>query len=57
MHSSCVSVTFSTVLMLAACSGGGSRTSQDASPARDGTADYPANNAVMRVDWFRYWKE
>jgi beta-glucanase (GH16 family) len=22
-----------------------------------GTADYPANNAVMRLDWFRYWKE
>jgi beta-glucanase (GH16 family) len=22
-----------------------------------GTADYPANDAVMRVDWFRYWKE
>jgi beta-glucanase (GH16 family) len=22
-----------------------------------GTADYPASDAVMRVDWFRYWKE
>jgi len=22
-----------------------------------GTADYPANDAVMRLDWFRYWKE
>ena len=22
-----------------------------------GIADYPANDAVMRVDWFRYWKE
>ncbi len=22
-----------------------------------GTADYPANDATMRVDWFRYWKE
>jgi beta-glucanase (GH16 family) len=22
-----------------------------------GTADYPANDAIMRVDWFRYWKE
>jgi len=20
-----------------------------------GSADYPANDAVMRVDWFRYW--
>ena len=22
-----------------------------------GTADYPASDAVMRIDWFRYWKE
>ena len=22
-----------------------------------GTADYPANDAIMRVDWFRYWKD
>jgi hypothetical protein len=22
-----------------------------------GAADYPAADAVMRVDWFRYWKE
>jgi beta-glucanase (GH16 family) len=22
-----------------------------------GVADYPASDAVMRVDWFRYWKE
>jgi len=22
-----------------------------------GTADYPAADAVMRVDWFKYWKE
>lgn len=22
-----------------------------------GTADYPASDATMRVDWFRYWKE
>jgi beta-glucanase (GH16 family) len=22
-----------------------------------GTADYPASDAVMRVDWFRYWKQ
>jgi hypothetical protein len=22
-----------------------------------GAADYPASDAVMRVDWFRYWKE
>lgn len=22
-----------------------------------GDADYPANNAVMRVDWFRYWAQ
>jgi beta-glucanase (GH16 family) len=22
-----------------------------------GTADYPANDATMRLDWFRYWKE
>jgi beta-glucanase (GH16 family) len=22
-----------------------------------GTADYPASDGIMRVDWFRYWKE
>jgi hypothetical protein len=25
--------------------------------SNQGTADYPANDGVMRVDWFRYWKE
>ena len=22
-----------------------------------GTADYPANDAIMRVDWLRYWQQ